>query len=181
MSTSFHLRASFRLALIAMLSATVLSAPRSAQAFSVIFDGTAYDVEIYRGSYDNNPRHFETPANNGRMPWWGNTDLADNLAYQLAAGLSSPPYPNNGPLFASAFVNSNRGNEVVSSYFDFTSLGTTNIVTSAAFSRESTQAYVVTTSPVPAPIPLAASAVCISAMRRLRRLSTRLQSLRSKL
>ena len=118
MSNRFPLGASLALALAACLAAV----PQTAKAFSVFHDGTTYDIELYSGSYDSNPQLFATPENQGRMPWWGNPDLADNLANQLAAGLSSPPYPNQGPLFATAFVGVNSGSEVTASYFDFTSL-----------------------------------------------------------
>lgn len=171
MSNRFPLGASLALALAASFAAI----PQAAEAFSVVHAGTTYDIEIYSGSYDSQPQLFATPENQGRMPWWGNPDLADQLANQLAAGLSLTPYPNNGPLFATAFAAVNSGSEVTSSYFDLTSFGITNLVTSAEFSRDQNLSYVVTTASVPVPIPYAATALCISATRRLRRLSSRLK------
>lgn len=152
-----------------VLCASLANAPREAQALTVEVDGTTYDLTIYSGSFDSNTSFFATPANGGKMSWWGNESLAQQLASKLAAGLSSPPLPSNGPLFAFAF----NSPYVSASYFDLTTLGNGDlVVTDDEVSPSTPQTYVVENNPVPAPLPILATAVCFTAIRRLRRLSS---------
>lgn len=170
--------ASLVLAVVASLAVN----PQTARALNVDYNGTTYDLRIYTGSYDRNPSLFATPANGGLMPWWGNTTLANGLAAQLAGGLSPFPYPEMGPLFATSFVGSKSGEEVNASYFDLSSLGITDLVTSGSFDRTRIQTYAYNNpDPVPAPIPVAVTAVGFAATRRLRRLSVSLRRHRRKL
>ena len=81
----------------------------SAQAFIVDISGMKYDVTTFTGSHDGNggsdlPK-FNTLANGGVMPWWGNVSLA--LAFANAVGdyfgtLNVQPVggPEGGPYFA---------------------------------------------------------------------------------
>lgn len=158
-----------------VLLTTLATAPREARALAVDYNGTTYDLEIYTGSYDSQPSLFATPTNAGRMPWWGNTALANGLATQLADGLSPIPYPAFGPLFATSFDTLSLGEEVTASVFDLSTLGGTNLVLSWGFDRATTYSYVMAADPVPAPLPMVAAVVVLSAERRLRRLSTRLR------
>ncbi|MEB3316776.1 MAG: hypothetical protein VKO39_01340 [Cyanobacteriota bacterium] len=159
--------------LVLAFSAGLLALPLNGRALNVVYDGTTYDLEIYTGSYDSQPSLFATPAQGGRMPWWGNYLLATGLASALADGLSPSPLPPLGPLFATAFVGANINEEVSATYFDLGTLGTTNVVLSDAFSRSSSQSYVVLAT-VPAPLPIAATTLWLTATKRLRRLSARL-------
>jgi hypothetical protein len=169
MAPCFRLRATLALA----FSAGLLVLPLEGKALNVVYNGTTYDLETATGSYDSQPSLFATPANGGRMPWWGDEALANGLASQLAAGLSPFPYPPDGPLFATALNVATISGDVTASFFDLTTLGSTDVVMSGEFPRSSMQTYVLLT--VPAPLPLAAPAVVFTASRRLRRLSSRLR------
>ena len=164
MTKRFRSMAPFALVLCASLA----NAPREAQALTVEVEGTTYDLTIYSGSFDSNTSFFATPANGGKMSWWGNETHAQQLASKLAAGLSSTPLPSNGPLFAFAF----NSPYVSASYFDLTTLGISDVVDTVEVSWSSQQTYVVENKPVPAPLPILATAVCFTAIRRLRRLSS---------
>jgi len=155
-----------------VLCASLADAPRGAQALTVEVEGTTYDLTIYAGSYDSNTSYFATPASGGKMSWWGNEILAQKLASKLAAGLSSSPLPTYGPLFAFAF----NSPYVSASYFYLTTLGNGDlVVTDDEVSSSTPQTYVVENRPVPAPLPILATAVCFTAVRRLRRLSSILE------
>jgi hypothetical protein len=164
----------FGLALSASVAASCFSFPQAARALNVVVGGTTYDIQLYTGSYNSNPSIFQTPANGGRMDWWGNPTLADALAGQLTNGLS-PTYttgdPVEGPLFATAFDGLSLGSEVSASYFDLSTLGITDVVASASFDRTASFTYAVTKSntSVPAPLPFLGLAGGFAASRRLRR------------
>ena len=76
----------------AALAAISLS-PGSAQAYVVTVGGVQYDVTAFTGSYDGNTSQFQTAANGGVMPWWGNSNLAGDFASALG---SLAGYPNGG-------------------------------------------------------------------------------------
>jgi hypothetical protein len=174
MLSSLHRPVAFGLALSASVAASLFSFPQAARALNVVVGGTTYDIQLYTGSYNSNPSFFETPSNGGRMDWWGNPALADALAGQLANGLS-PTYtdgdPVEGPLFATSFDGSSLGAEVSASYFDLSTLGITDVVTSDSFDRTASFTYAVTQSntSVPAPLPFLGLAGGFAASRRLRR------------
>jgi hypothetical protein len=139
-----------------------------ALAVTVQVNGADYDLTIYSGSYNNQPGYFQTPANGGRMPWWGQPSLASDFAFALAAGLSPTPLPANGPLFATAY----NGSVVEASYYDLSTLGSTDVINeNMPFAPGSVQSYAVLSNPapVPAPLPLFGAAAGFSAARRLRR------------
>jgi hypothetical protein len=158
MLSSLHRPVAFGLALSASVAASLFSFPQAARALNVVVGGTTYDIQLYTGSYNSNPSIFQTPANGGRMDWWGNPTLAEALAGQLTNGLS-PTYtvgdPVEGPLFATSFDALSPGSEVSASYFD----------------RTASFPYAVTTSntSVPAPLPFFGLAGGFAASRRLRR------------
>jgi len=174
MLSTFHRPVAFGLALTASVAASLFSFPQAARALNVVVGGTTYDIQLYTGSYNSNPSFFETPSNGGRMDWWGNPALADALAGQLANGLS-PTYtdgdPVEGPLFATSFDGFSLGAEVSASYFDLSTLGITDVVTSDSFDRTASFTYAVTKSntSVPAPLPFLGLAGGFAASRRLRR------------
>ena len=107
MLSSLQRPVAFGLALSASVAASLFSFPQAARALNVTVGGTTYDIQLYTGSYNSNASIFKTPANGGRMDWWGNPSLAEALAGQLSNGLS-PTYtagdPVEGPLFATSFV-----------------------------------------------------------------------------
>lgn len=155
-------------------------APLEARALNVVYEGVTYDLEIYSGSYDSNPSYFALPVDGGRMRWWGNPTLASALAGQVLGGLSPIPYPPNGPLFATAFHALDLNAEVTANFFDLTTIGSTDLVSEDSFARGSRQTYVVEATPVPAPVPILATAIGFTATQQLRRLSARLRRHRSK-
>ncbi len=136
-----------------LLTATL---DRPARAITVVVSGNSYDVEIFNGSYNSDPSLFATPASGGRMPWWGDSLLADEFASQLGAGLSPTPLPPFGPLFAHTYSSSS----VIASVLDLSTLGTTDFVDSSyTVLSNSTESYAVlvvppATAPVPAPLPI---------------------------
>jgi hypothetical protein len=75
-STSFRKLA---LGATGALAAISLS-PGSAQAIVVTVGGAQYDVTTFTGSADANAVKFNTPANGGMMPWYGNQSLAIDFA-----------------------------------------------------------------------------------------------------
>jgi hypothetical protein len=164
--------APFGLGLSATLITSIFASPQAARALNVVVQGTTYDLQLYSGSYTSNPSFFQSTASGGRMPWWGNPSLADDLAGQLANGLS-PTYadgdPVEGPLFATAFHGLSIGSEITSSFFDLSTLGITDVVTTGSFDSSSTLSYAVVAAPAPAPLPILGVAAGFSASRRLRR------------
>lgn len=172
MFSSLQRPVAFGLALSASVAASLFSFPQAARALNVSVDGTTYDIQLYTGSFTSTPTIFQTPANGGRMAWWGNPTLADALAAQLANGLS-PSYtdgdPVEGPLFATSFDIATVGGEINASFFDLSTLGITDVVSSGAFDASATLTYAVSATPVPAPLPILGLAGGFAVSRRLRR------------
>jgi hypothetical protein len=172
MISSLRRLSSFGLVLSASVTASLCATPQAALALNVVVDGTTYDLQLYTGSFTSNPTLFQTPANGGRMAWWGNPTLADALAAQLANGLS-PSYtdgdPVEGPLFATSFDATTVGGEINASTFDLSTLGITDVVTSGAFDASASLTYAVSATPVPAPLPILGLAGGFAVSRRLRR------------
>ena len=86
----------------AALAAICLS-PGSAQAYVVTVEGVQYDVTTFTGSYDDNTSKFETAANRGVMPWWGDYALTVQFATAVGTNLgASNSYGGNtsGPAFS---------------------------------------------------------------------------------
>lgn len=149
----------------------LLSQQQAAKAVILTIDNVDYDVELYIGSYNDNASYFNLPSNGGRMAWWGNELLANDLAFQLAGGLSPTPPAGQGPLFATSFDSINV--LVLASYFDLDTLGTTDtIIDGASFNPSTSYSWAVLVNnepaPVPAPLPLLGAAAAFSASRRLR-------------
>jgi hypothetical protein len=162
----------FGLALSASVSASLFTSPHAARALNVVVDGYTYDLQLFTGSYSSNPTIFQSTTTGGQMPWWGNPTLADALAGQLANGLSptyTPGDPVEGPLFATSFAGSSPGAEITASFFDLSTLGITDVVTSGSFDGSVSLTYAVSSAPVPAPLPLLGLACGFAATRRLRR------------
>jgi len=182
-SSSHHLAFNTASGLASLLAPLLLTASlvSPAQAITVVVSGNSYDVEIFSGSYNNDPSLFATPASGGRMPWWGDSLLADEFASQLGAGLSPSPLPAFGPLFAHTYSPST----VTASVLDLSTLGITDFVDSSFnVASNSSESYVVlvsspSTPSVPAPLPIFGALAAFRASRRLRnrlRLSSHLDS-----
>jgi hypothetical protein len=59
----------------AALAAINLS-PGSAQAYVMMVLGVQYNVTTFTGTCNDNTSKFQTPANGGNMPWFGNAEEA---------------------------------------------------------------------------------------------------------
>jgi hypothetical protein len=73
----------------AALAAISLS-PGSAQAFVVTVNSVQYDVTTFTGSYASSTSKFETAANDGVMPWWGDSNLAKQFATAVGSSFGNP-------------------------------------------------------------------------------------------
>ena len=157
-----------RSCVVSLLMAGSLSllSGQPASALVVQVQGTHYDLEIFNGSYYDQPDYFKSTINGGRMPWWGNSSLASDFAFALADGLSPAPLPQNGPLFSTSY----NGTDVGASLYDLSTLGITDVINdNVSFSAASPQSYVVLSAPVPAPLPVLGATTALSFARRLRR------------
>ena len=63
-----------------------------AQAVVVTVGGHDWDVQKFTGSLD--PMKFNTPAEGGMMPWWGNKALARMFRDKVGDRLGHPTPPN---------------------------------------------------------------------------------------
>ncbi len=76
-----------------------------AEAYVVTVGGVQYDVTTFTGSYDGNISRFNTPANNGVMPWWENQSTATAFANAVGSNLGTPNFFNlRSPYFGTFFV-----------------------------------------------------------------------------
>ena len=90
-------------------------ASQPAQAILVNVNGNPYEVTTFTGSYNNNISKFDTPANGGQMPWFGDRTLAAQFALAVY-GLTPPnggftgSFTYLGPFFATFIVPDENGN-----------------------------------------------------------------------
>ncbi len=78
----------------------------SAQALVVNVSGKDWNVSTFPGSYYVNYSKFETIANGGVMPWWGNQSMAVAFTAAVDTALGLPwktIVGDMGPLFAFSF------------------------------------------------------------------------------
>jgi hypothetical protein len=157
----------------AALAAISLS-PGSAHAVLVTVGGVQYEVTTFTGTYANFQNRFNTPANNGRMPWWGN--LATTNSFAAAVG-NSLGYPNSlgsdtfGPIFAMGY-DGNMGGRYYGYCNPTCNTSINDYYRTASESRVWAQ---VGADPVPAPLPVLGSAAVLGFCRRLRSRSQRLR------
>jgi hypothetical protein len=138
---------------------------------SVTVGGTQYNLTYFQGDYNSNIAKFETPANNGLMPWWGNAAMAtlfsDALGLQLGTPNPPPPFsysPNfaygvfnvTGELSIDAIANAGSGS--------FYTVERPNASLAYAILATPT-----TPTAVPGPAPLFGAAAAFGMSRRLRR------------
>jgi len=168
-----------------VLGATVAAAalslcPGKAEAFVVSVDNVDYDVTTFTGFYDANASKFQTPANGGEMPWWGNITLAKQFATAVGTNLGLPFIGIRGPFFAisTGILQGRSGasrNTDIASYL--TTYGNPGIVyVSGASDSSWTWASVVqptlntrSTTDVPAPLPIFGVAAAWGSSRQLRK------------
>jgi len=164
-STLVSMRPYFVVAPLLSLSLVALTGT-PASAVVVQVNGNDYDLTTYSISPLAMPSLFDLPAMGGKMPWWGDSDLAATFAQQAFNSLGEGSVPGSGPLFAFEL----NGDP----FFDVTSwkqdLLNASIQTQE-FTPQSTFATYAILSPVPtpAPLPLFGIASAFHAARRLRR------------
>ena len=175
--------ASFPLSRLALSTAAALAAislsPGSAQAYVVTVGGTQYDVTTFTGSYDDDPSQFATPANNGVMPWWGDSSAATAFATALGGSLG---YPNNNnsssPYFAWSLQSDGPDVKVLAAQqFDlaqdiYCPDGSTKICDTRVRPGSSSvwsQATVYSAAGAPGPLPLFGAAAAFGYSRQLRK------------
>ena len=145
-----------------------------ASAVSVTIGSATYDVEIYKGSYADNPSLFAaTPP--GKMPWWepgGSGGLASQFASQVYDQLGAGTIADYGPIFAydidsGAMVGLAQMLSDPNAQVDLNSstppplFADINSIVSYAFVRSP--------SSVPGPLPVFGAAAAIGWSRRIRR------------
>ena len=86
----------------------------SAQAYVVTVNSVQYDVTTFTGSYNDNISKFNTAANGGVMPWWGDLQKAVDFASAVGFSLSQDQNsqlgcPTCGPLFPIAINPNGQG------------------------------------------------------------------------
>jgi len=136
-----------------------------------------YDVTTFTGSYNGNSSKFQTPANNGEMPWWTgtNTGTSNSLATAFATevgdyfgGVNNAFGFTNGPYFAyradSSFVDAvSKFIGIGNSTFDYVSgLTDFNVYAKAAL-------YSSPAASVPGPLPLFGAGAAFGFSRQLRK------------
>jgi hypothetical protein len=168
-----------------VLGATVAAAalslcPGKAEAFVVSVDNVDYDVTTFTGFYDANASKFQTPANGGEMPWWGNETLAKQFATAVGTNLGLPFIGKRGPFFAIS-TGILQGRSGASRNTQFASYDTTYgnpgiVYVSGASDSSWTWASVVqatlntrSTTDVPAPLPIFGVAAAWGSSRQLRK------------
>jgi hypothetical protein len=155
---------------VAASSVALCLVPNSAEAVSVTVNGTTYDVNTFAGTYNANTAKFNTLANNGLMPWWGNESLAQQFATAVGASLGTPVSGIYGPNFAHAIQNAGFAVYVNGKVFD----PSNSSVYSLSFTTNESGTYATATlapppAGVPGPLPLFGAAAAFGLSRRLRR------------
>jgi len=153
-------------ALLSSAAVTVLS-PSAAEAVVVSVGGSSYDVSVLESSFDNASSLFATlPA--GQMPWWGDDNLAYQVATEVFNQLGEGPIAGYGPVFAYAL----SGTQI------FGALQNTSDPLDAindTFATSIPVKYAVASAPasapasVPGPLPLFGAAAALGWSRQLRR------------
>ena len=164
-STLVSMRPYFVVAPLLSLSLVALTGT-PASAVVVQVNGNDYDLTTSSTSPLVLPSLFDLPAMGGKMPWWGDSDLAATFAQQAFNSLGEGSVPGSGPLFAFEL----NGDP----FFDVTSwkqdLLNASIQTQEFTPQASFATYAILSPvPTPAPLPLLGIASAFHAARRLRR------------
>lgn len=153
---------------------------QQAKAFVVNISGIDYNVTTFEGSPAADLTKFNTPANGGTMPWWGDDALALEFATAVGAALGStngtnipisvgffdPANTVTGPFFATL-----AGEPVFAAFYNFNT-SAVEFFTDFDYFTAYTYAEVLPSPPpssVPGPLPLFGSAAAFAHSRRLRR------------
>ena len=133
-----------------------------AQALVVNVNGQNWNVTTFTGTYNANTSKFNTAANGGMMPWWGNLTLADSFALAVGGSLGLPIFDVLGPMFGTSTTG-----QVQTRLFN----SNTNAITSLNqnFASSSTWAQAELVPPVPGPIPALGAAAAFGFSRKLRK------------
>jgi len=164
-SSFVSMRPFFVVAPLLSLSLVALtSTPASAVVVQV--NGNDYDLTTYSTSPVAMPTLFDLPGMGGKMPWWGDSNLAATFAQQAFNSLGEGSVLGSGPLFAFEL----NGDP----FFDVTSWKQDLLNASIQTQEYTPQAAVATyailsPAPTPAPLPLLGIATAFHAARRLRR------------
>lgn len=169
---SLLVRQRIRVALGAAAALAAISlSPGSAQAYVVTVNGVQYDVTTFTGSYNANTSKFATAANNGVMPWWNNSTMAQAFAEQVGISLGLMNVTGTlGPFFG--FQDNTFGIQ------NFRWVGSTSTVSTGSVAYGTSRTWAQATpqaTPVPGPLPLLGAALPLSFCHRLRSRSNRLR------
>jgi hypothetical protein len=140
----------------------------AANAVIITVNDTKYDVTTFTGTFKDNVAKFDTPANGGVMPWWG--DLT--LAASFGSALGLPNYDGTyyyGPIYAVGHID-------FMSLIDYRSYdkddndfyGNADDNTVYTFAQAVPQQ-------VPVPVPILGALAAFQGTRRLKRLSAQLR------
>jgi hypothetical protein len=169
-SPSFVSMRSFFLTAPLLSLSLVAFASTPAAAVVVQVNGTDYDLTTYSTSPLSMPSLFDLPSMGGKMPWWGDSNLAATFAEQVFNALGEGSTPGSGPYFAYEL----NGDP----FFDVTSwkqdLLNASIQT-LEYTPQLTVANYAILSPAPAPGPLPLLGIA-SALAMSRRLRSRIRS-----
>ena len=159
-------------ALAALTTAMIDAGGSKAAIFNI--GGQDYDVTTFSGSYNSDTSRFNTPANGGVMPWWGNSGLAQQFATAVGNSMGLV-LGTQGPFFAYELTSSGSVRK-----YGYDSTSTPNVNISLVNSNYGgtiapgtyyAQASLVAPSAAaaPGPLPVMGAAVAFGMSRRLRR------------
>jgi len=160
-------------ALVALTAALVEAG--GAKAIIVNVNGQDYDVTTFTGSYNGSTSNFNTPANGGVMPWWGNSTLAQQFVTAVGSSIagSNLGAQSGGPFFPYSLITGGipPSTSVANFYYLFSTGSVTYSQTAPSFNFIYAQAALVPPPPsgVPGPLPLLGAATAFGMSRRLRR------------
>ena len=169
---SFSLTPLPKLALGAAAALAAISlSPGSAQAYVVTGGGVQYDVTSFTGSYNDNTSKFQTAANGGMMPWWGNDSAAVEFASAVGTQVGTQ---SSQPGAVSAFFGYSRYIDPVddmSSYLElfYTNNGNTQYASWPTGDSSLLWAQATLYTPVPGPLPLFGAGAAFGFSRQLRK------------
>jgi len=156
----------------AALAAISLS-PGSAQAYVVTVGGVQYDVTSFTGSDadNNNTSKFQTAANGGMMPWWGNPSAAMEFASAVGTQVGTQSSQSGA---VSAFFGYSRYIDPVFDEFSYLELfytnnGNTQYASWPTGDPSLLWAQATPVHPAPGPLPLLGAAAAFGFSRKLRK------------
>jgi hypothetical protein len=139
-----------------------------AQAVVVNVNGQNWNVTTFTGSYNDNISKFNTAANGGVMPWWGNSGLGSLFAREVGSSLGTQLLDSatRGPLFAWSFLGDTlRTRATIAPNFNQLNQGFDVPLESRGTSYLWAQAEL---APAPAPLPALGAAAAFGFSRKLR-------------